>query len=203
MNNNWTDNIINILQRIRMNSVALNKKHIKRYIYYNSISKYFDIPIIVFSVFSASFTSLDVIESSMNVIITTSISMAITILSSIKLYLNLSNNINDEIQLSKAYYILSINIFKQLSLKQGDANLFLEESFNEYSKLTEQSSILYKNINKDLLTINEFFKDININRIESTNSTNSTNSTLSSDDDLEIDSPKKTKNIIISNSTEF
>ena len=186
-----------------MNSVALNKKHIKRYIYYNSISKYFDIPIIVFSVFSASFTSLDVIESSMNVIITTSISMAITILSSIKLYLNLSNNINDEIQLSKAYYILSINIFKQLSLKQGDANLFLEESFNEYSKLTEQSSILYKNINKDLLTINEFFKDININRIESTNSTNSTNSTLSSDDDLEIDSPKKTKNIIISNSTEF
>lgn len=200
MNNNWTDNIINILQRIRMNSVALNKKHIKRYIYYNSISKYFDIPIIVFSVFSASFTSLDVIESSMNVIITTSISMAITILSSIKLYLNLSNNINDEIQLSKAYYILSINIFKQLSLRQGDANLFLEESFNEYSKLTEQSSILYKNINKDLLTINEFFKDININRIESTNSTNST---LSSDDDLEIDSPKKTKNIIISNSTEF
>ena len=180
--------------------MALNKKHIKRYIYYNSISKYFDIPIIVFSVFSASFTSLDVIESSMNVIITTSISMAITILSSIKLYLNLSNNINDEIQLSKAYYILSINIFKQLSLKQGDANLFLEESFNEYSKLTEQSSILYKNINKDLLTINEFFKDININRIESTNSTNST---LSSDDDLEIDSPKKTKNIIISNSTEF
>ena len=127
MNNNWTDNIINILQRIRMNSVALNKKHIKRYIYYNSISKYFDIPIIVFSVFSASFTSLDVIESSMNVIITTSISMAITILSSIKLYLNLSNNINDEIQLSKAYYILSINIFKQLSLKQGDANLFLEK----------------------------------------------------------------------------
>ena len=200
MNNNWTDNIINILQRIRMNSVALNKKHIKRYIYYNSISKYFDIPIIIFSVFSASFTSLDVIESSMNVIITTSISMAITILSSIKLYLNLSNNINDEIQLSKAYYILSINIFKQLSLRQGDANLFLEESFNEYSKLTEQSSILYKNINKDLLTINEFFKDININRIESTNSTNST---LSSDDDLEIDSPKKTKNIIISNSTEF
>ena len=200
MNNNWTDNIINILQRIRMNSVALNKKHIKRYIYYNSISKYFDIPIIVFSVFSASFTSLDVIESSMNVIITTSISMAITILSSIKLYLNLSNNINDEIQLSKAYYILSINIFKQLSLKQGDANLFLEESFNEYSKLTEQSSILYKNINKDLLTINEFFKDININRIESTNSTNST---LSSDDDLEIDSPKKTNNIIISYSTEF
>ncbi len=117
--------------------------------------------------------------------------MAITILSSIKLYLNLSNGINDEIQLSKAYYILSINIFKQLSLKQGDAKIFLEESFNEYSKLTEQSSILHKNIHKDLLTINEFFKD----------SSTSSNSTLSSDED--IDSPKKTRNILTNTSTEF
>jgi hypothetical protein len=119
--------------------------------------------------------------------------MAITILSSIKLYLNLSNNINDEIQLSKAYYILSINIFKQVSLKQGDAKIFLEESFNEYSKLTEQSSILHKNIHKDLLTINEFFKDSNIST--------SSNSTLSSDDDA--DSPKKTRNILLNTSTEF
>ena len=117
--------------------------------------------------------------------------MAITILSSIKLYLNLSNNINDEIQLSKAYYIVSINIFKQVSLKQGDAKIFLEESFNEYSKLTEQSSILHKNIHKDLLTINEFFKD----------SSTSSNSTLSSDDDA--DSPKKTRNILLNTSTEF
>ena len=145
----WTDEIVNILQRIRMNSISLNKKHISKYIYYNSLTRYFDIPIIVFSVFSASFTSLDVINSYYNTIITTSISMTITILSSIKLYLNLSNNINDEIALSKAYYILSINIYKQLTLKQGDPKIFLEESFSEYSKLMEQSSILYKNINKD------------------------------------------------------
>jgi hypothetical protein len=157
-NSGWGDELINLLHRIRINSIALNKKHIKRYKYFNSTQKYFDIPIIVFSVFSASFTSLSVINSYYNTIITTSISMAITILSSIKLYLNLSNNINDEIALSKAYYILSINIYKQLTLRQGDPKLFLEESFSEYSKLIEQSSILYKNINKDLLTINEYFK---------------------------------------------
>jgi hypothetical protein len=188
----WTDEIINILQRIRMNSIALNKKHVTRFIYFNSISKYFDIPIIIFSVFSASFTSLDVINSYYNTIITTSISMTITILSSIKLYLNLSNNINDEIQLSKAYYILSINIYKQLTLKQGDPKLFLEESFSEYSKLIEQSSILYKNINKDLLTINEYFKDNK--KLFFTNLTNSSNSSYSSNED---DSPKS-RNIIIS-----
>jgi hypothetical protein len=190
----WSDEIINILQRIRMNSISLNKKHISKYIYYNSLTRFFDIPIIVFSVFSASFTSLDVINSYYNTIITTSISMAITILSSIKLYLNLSNNINDEIALSKAYYILSINIYKQLTLRQGDPKLFLEESFSEYSKLIEQSSILYKNINKDLLTINEYFKNETKNKKELyTDFSNSSNSYSSN----ESDSPKS-RNILIS-----
>ena len=180
----WSDEIINILQRIRMNSISLNKKHISKYIYYNSLTRFFDIPIIVFSVFSASFTSLAVINSYYNTIITTSISMAITILSSIKLYLNLSNNINDEIALSKAYYILSINIYKQLTLRQGDPKLFLEESFSEYSKLIEQSSILYKNINKDLLTINEYFKNETKNKKELyTDFSNSSNSYSSNDSD--------------------
>lgn len=189
----WTDDIINILQRIRLNSVALNKKHVDRYIYYNSVSRYFDVPIIIFSVFSSSFTSLDVIASYYNTIITTSISMIITILSSIKLYLNLSNNINDEIQLSKAYYILSINIYKQIIMKQGDPKLFLEESFSEYSKLMEQSSILYKNIHKDLLTINEYFP--NIKTISSNNSTSSNDSYSSNDENA-----TENKNIIITNS---
>jgi hypothetical protein len=121
--------------------------------------------------------------------------MAITILSSIKLYLNLSNNINDEIALSKAYYILSINIYKQLTLRQGDPKLFLEESFSEYSKLIEQSSILYKNINKDLLTINEYFKNETKNKKELyTNFSSSSNSSTSSN---ESDSPKS-RNILIS-----
>jgi hypothetical protein len=188
----WTDDIINILQRIRINSTALNKKHVSRYIYYNSISKYFDIPIIIFSVFSSSFTSLDVIASYYNTIITTSISMIITILSSIKLYLNLSNNINDEIQLSKAYYILSINIYKNIIMKQGNPKIFLEETFGEYTKLIEQSSILYKNIHKDLLTINEYS---NNKPISSNNSTSSNDSLLSIDENT-----TENKNIIITNS---
>jgi hypothetical protein len=191
MQYNWNKNIINILERIRMNSIQLNKKHQQRYIMFNSVQKYFDLPIIIFSVFSSSFTSLDVIDLRLNTIITTSISMLITILSSIKLYLNLSNNINDEIQLSKAYYILSINIYKELILQKSDAILFLEESFTEYSKLTEQSSILYKNIHKDLLTINEYFKNENLS-----SSNTSSNSSNASDEEQQ-------QNIIINNIDEF
>jgi hypothetical protein len=109
--------------------------------------------------------------------------------------LNLSNNINDEIQLSKAYYILSINIYKQTIMKQGNPKIFLEETFGEYTKLIEQSSILYKNINKDLLTINEYFKNEGKNKKELyTDFSNSSNSSTSSN---ESDSPKR-QNILIS-----
>lgn len=157
----WNDAYINILQRIRMNAVQLNKKHTQRYVYFNSIAKYFDIPIIVLSVFSSSFTALGVIEPKYATVITTSISMCITILSSIKIYLNLSSNINDEISLSKGYYILSINIYKTINLRPNDLDIktYIETTYNEYCKLMEQSSVLYKNIHKDLLTINDYFDD--------------------------------------------
>ena len=120
-NNIWTDTIIYLLQWIKYNSMLLHHKHRHRYMKYRSISKYFDLPIIVMSVFS-SFPSLNVISPDYQNIITTAISMAITILSSTKLYLNLSNNINSEIDSSKAYYILSINIFKMIMLKPSDQN---------------------------------------------------------------------------------
>ena len=38
-------------------------------------------------------------------------------------------------------------------------NTFLEASLAEYSTLIEASSLLYKNIKKDLLNIDEYFKD--------------------------------------------
>ena len=82
--------------------------------------------------------------------------MFITVLTSIKLYLNLNNSINDEIALSKDFYILSISIFKILNLKQEDRGVhslqFLNESYSLYVKLIEQSSLLRNNIKHDELT---------------------------------------------------
>lgn len=185
----WNDAYINILQRIRMNAVQLNKKHTQRYVYFNSIAKYFDIPIIVLSVFSSSFTALGVIEPKYATVITTSISMCITILSSIKIYLNLSSNINDEISLSKGYYILSINIYKTINLRPNDLDIktYIETTYNEYCKLMEQSSVLYKNIHKDLLTINDYFDD-SLNTPTSSKQGSSNGSfSSSSDEESKID----------------
>jgi len=108
-------------------------------------------------VFSSSFSSLNVIDEMNKNLITTSISMFIAVLTSIKLYLNLNNTINDENSLSKDYYILSIDIYKMLNLDEEnrscDAEQFLNDCYSKYVKLTEQSTILYKNIKRDELTI--------------------------------------------------
>ena len=127
----WNETIINVLQRIKFNSVQLHRKHTKRFLEYQSISRIFDLPVIIFSVFSASFASLQAIDTAYAVIVTTAISMFITILSSTKLYLNLSSNINNEIDLSKSYYILSINIYKMLAIKPLDQSpsTFLDACF--------------------------------------------------------------------------
>jgi len=151
----WSEQILDILERIRFNSVQLNHRHTKQYKQYNDLTKWFDLPIIICSVFSSSFQTLNVVEAEYATSITTAISMFITILSSTKLYLNLASNINTEIDLSKAYYILSINIYKMMSLKpeNEDAKTYLDSCFAEYTKLIEQSNILIKDIHKDLLTI--------------------------------------------------
>jgi hypothetical protein len=153
----WTRDIIIILDKIRKNSYNLHKKHTKRYIEYKSLSRYFDLPVIVLSVFSSSFSSLDVIDEQNRNVVSVGISMFIAVLTSIKLYLNLNNTINDENALSKEYYTLSINIYKILNLDEEnrnvDAEQYLNDSYSQYVKLTEQSTILYKNIRRDELTI--------------------------------------------------
>ena len=153
----WSADIVDVLQKIRKNAYSLHRKHTKRYIQYKWLSKWFDLPTIVLSVFSSSFSSLDVIDEQNRNLITTSISMFIAILTSIKLYLNLNNTINDENALSKDYYTLSIDIYKILNLNEEnrncDAEQYLNDCYSKYVKLTEQSTILYKNIRRDELTI--------------------------------------------------
>ena len=153
----WTRDIVDVLNKIRKNSYLLHRKHTKRYIEYRALSRYFDLPTIVLSIFSSSFSSLNVIEEQNKNVVVTGISMFIAVLTSIKLYLNLNNTINDENSLSKDYYTLSIDIYKILNLNEEnrncDAEQYLNDCYSQYVKLTEQSTILYHKIKKDELTI--------------------------------------------------
>ena len=50
--NNWSSSIDSLLDKIRLNSIQLSNKHIQNHLYYKNASVYFEIPTIVFSVFS-------------------------------------------------------------------------------------------------------------------------------------------------------
>ena len=56
MNNNWNQAVDCLLDKIRLNSIMLASKHIKNHLYYLNCSKYFEIPVIILSVFSSSFS---------------------------------------------------------------------------------------------------------------------------------------------------
>ena len=144
-----------ILDKIRRNAYAMSEKHRKRFIEFSSLSKYFDLPVIVLSVFSSSFSSLGAMPTDKIQTGSVAISMFIAVLTSIKLYLNLSSNINEEISLSKDFYILSIDIFKISQLRENDRHMdpldFVNGCYSRYIKLIEASSLLRKNIKNDEL----------------------------------------------------
>jgi len=155
MGTEWNSELMTLLEKIRVNAYVMSEKHRKRFVQFSSISKYFDLPVIVCSVFSSSFSSLGTVPMRQSSLITTLISMFIAVLTSVKLYLNLSSNINDEIALSKDFYILSVSIFKMRNLNAVDRTVnpleFLNTSYNTYIKLIEQSSLLQHNLKKDEL----------------------------------------------------
>jgi hypothetical protein len=180
----WNEEILNLLDKIRINSYTLSEKHRRRFIKFTSLSKYFDLPVIVCSVFSSSFGSLGSVPADRSQMITTSISMFIAVITSVKLYLNLSNNINDEIALSKEFYILSVSIFKISQLREEDRHIppleFLNSCYNQYIKLIEQSTLLRHSLKKDTLV------DIDIKSYLSLPSGSSNSSASSSSDNILI-----------------
>ena len=153
----WDDETIKILDKIRLNSIFLSEKHRRKFFLYKSISKYFDIPIIILSVFASSFAvgSQQYLEQNLISLISCSISILITIISSIKIYLNLDNILKNELEMSKSFYLLSIDIYKTLHIcpdkRQTKALDYLNDIYVKYSKLYEKSHLLKKRFKNDML----------------------------------------------------
>ena len=168
----WTSEVETILEKIRINSVSLSNRHRENFFEYKQMSRYFDLPIIIVSTISASFsvgaTSYITQEAVSSIVC--SISMFITILSSIKLYLNLDDLIKNEYEMSKQFNLLSLDIFKILHLKQEQREEigidYLNKSFATYTTLIEKSHLLRKRLKYDELIdieTNKYFSDVDSN----------------------------------------
>ena len=55
-NCNWSIEIEDILEKMRINSIILSNRHRRIFYEYKSYTKYFDIPVIIISVFGSSFS---------------------------------------------------------------------------------------------------------------------------------------------------
>jgi hypothetical protein len=176
----WNQEIKTILDKIRLNSIKLSNKHRETAFSYQHVSRYFEIPIIILSTISSSLGSNEYIPDNDKNSVNLFISMFVTIATSIKLYLNITSNLNTEIQLSRDYYVLSIDIYKNLNLpleSRPEAQQYLNECYSQYVKLIEQSTLNNK-IKKDELIKIDLDDNENISTMSSSSSSSSIKSYL-------------------------
>jgi hypothetical protein len=191
----WSQEIKTILDKIRLNSIKLSSKHRTTALSYQHIAQYFDMPVIILSTISSSLGSNSLIADNDKASINLFISMTITILTSIKLYLNITSNLNQEIQLSRDYYVLSIDIYKNLNLpieSRPDAQQYLNECYSQYVKLIEQSTLNNKIKKDELLKVETSNDNDDIETMSSSSSSYSLQT---------LDSPIR-RNIIITETDE-
>ena len=146
--NTWTDDIDLILNNIRINCVILNKLHKQRYFELKSNLKWYRLPVIVLNGANSIISvGLQPYASQGAISLTTSlIALTCGIIGSIELYFGIQKRLENDMISQRDYYLLSVDIFKTLSLSRENRPLpakdFLEKSYNNYTKLIESSSTL-------------------------------------------------------------
>jgi hypothetical protein len=148
MDQEWDEDLVEFLQLLRKKSVYLSIQHSQSFMYYNKCATLFSVPSIILSIFNG-FISVGVsefIEQQNISLINSSISMLLAILGSISLYLNLNNLKIEELELSKSYHHLALEISKTLfipvSLRKIEQLDFLNNCYDKYVILLQESSLI-------------------------------------------------------------
>jgi hypothetical protein len=156
VNTLWSDDYERICDSIRQNSVLLGSYHKKRYLYLKYILQFFRIPVIILSGVNSviSVGIQNFVQQQTISVITCVISFICSMVGSIELYLQIQTQMDNELTMSKEFYMLSIEIYKCLSLERHhrllDGKSFLEEKFSIYEKLIEASGVINQKITDKL-----------------------------------------------------
>jgi hypothetical protein len=157
----WSQDIELILDKIRYNSVLMSEEHKLKYIYLKGLLRYFRLPIILLSGINSviSVGLQPYIDQSYISVINCILSLGCGIIGSVELFLGIQVQMENELLVSKEYYILSTSIFKMLSLNVKNRNVngheFLEHCFDEYSNLIEKSNIIVTKITDKLIPLED------------------------------------------------
>lgn len=155
----WTEDIEDVLEAIRVNCVILTSEHKKQYFSYKSFLQYFRLPIIVISginsIVSVGFQ--EYMEQSAISMTTCILALVCSIIASIEMYLAIQKSMEQSLIANKEFYLLGVDIHKTLLLdrvhRPVPAKDYLEKCYNMYVKLTENSNVLDKKLEDKLTPI--------------------------------------------------
>lgn len=142
------DDIDAILERIRSNSATHSVNHKKRYIVLKARLKWYRLPIIVLSALNSIFSIglQPFMKQEIISVVNSLMALICGIIGSIELYLQLNRQMETELLSTKDFYELATDIFKFLALKAEhrpvSAKTFLEDGYNRYIKLIQNSNLL-------------------------------------------------------------
>lgn len=152
----WTPDIESILENIRINSVLLSNEHKSKYFSLKENLKYYRLPVIVLSgINSIVSVGLQPYLAQNSISVTTCLlALICSIIGSIELYLAIQKQMENELISQRDYYLLSVDIFKILSLDKFHrpipAKDYLEKCYNNYCRLMESSNALPKKLEDKL-----------------------------------------------------
>ena len=183
-----------ILEKIRVNSVQMSNSHKAKYFTFKRLIKWFKVPTIVLSsigsVSSVGLTSY--LDQQHISVLVCGLALFVSILNSIEMFLKINESMEQELEHSKLFYNLSINIQKTLLLdrenRSVEASVFLERSYSEYVKLMEQSNLLL-NVQDNLTEIPK--KMSSIKKLLQTKKSDSSNHSSSSSSSTQSPIPNK------------
>jgi len=153
----WTPEVLELLEKLRINCVNLHHYHRKAFYHYKSYSKYFRIPVLVLSSLNATTSvGLQQFVSQKWISLTTCvIGMLIGTITAVEMYLNITSNMDLEMKQAKEYYTLAIDIYRITRLPESqrgeDGNSYLSKKYSHYHKLKESSNLLHKKMKMDTL----------------------------------------------------
>lgn len=144
----WTDDIEDILKKVRENCITMRAYHLQRYYQYKRILPMFKIPVLILSALNSVFSVglQPYMEQSLISVLNCIISLITTIINSIEMYMGIQKSLESEFVSSQGFYILSIDIFKTLSLKRenrdSSGKQYLTECYNLYEELIKKSKLI-------------------------------------------------------------
>ena len=141
----WDESQEDVLQRIATNSAMMSDHHKLKYLQLISSLRYFRIPTIaVSSINSVCALGLSAwVDQNVVSLVTCLLSLLVSIISSIELFLNVQKHSDLELMSYRVFYLLSLKISTMLklerSLRPTDGQTFFQQCVSEYENAFQQA----------------------------------------------------------------